>query len=77
MPGKAPVDKIGGTQAQGPWPEDVEEVAVDERLKRPVNLGNDRVEELEVLVQDIVELERGGHAVSYQFDNPNSDGGGN
>ena len=47
---KAPIDDIGGPQDTGPWPTDVEEIAVDDRLKRPVTLSDGTQTEKEVQV---------------------------
>lgn len=84
---RAPVEDVGGTQKTGPWPSDVEEIAVDDRLKRPVGLtdpdtGEAFTQELEVVITDVQQIvrddgtETDGYVVSYQFDDPTLDGGG-
>lgn len=76
----APVEEVGGVKDDGPWPSEVEELAVDDRLQRPVQLGDGTVTELEVTVTDIQQFVRDdgtatdGYAVSYQYDDPNAGG---
>lgn len=73
---KSPVDHVGGTQAEGPWPEQIEEIAVDDRIKRPVVLDDGTKETVEVTVTKIQQIlqedltETDGYAVTYQFDDP-------
>lgn len=82
MPGKAPVDSVGGPQDEGPWPADIEEIAQDDRLKRPVELSDGSTQEVEVVVTNVQQIVRGdgtptdGYAVAYQYSDP-TPGGGN
>lgn len=38
MPGKVPVDTVGGPQEEGPWPEKVDEIVEGETYSRPVEV---------------------------------------
>lgn len=75
MPGKAPVDKVGGSQENGPWPAEVEEIIEDKAYRRPVTVSDGSIREVEVLVTNIREVPDGGRAVAYQFDDPTAGGG--
>lgn len=72
----APVDDVGGTQDVGPWPDSIEEIAVDDRLQRPVTLEDGTVEEREVVVTDLQQMirddgtETDGYTVAYQVSDP-------
>lgn len=76
----APVDQVGGTQNRGPWSKDLEDIAVDDRLTRPVGLDDGSVQDVEVTITDIQQIlrddgtETDGYAVSYQFDDPTNGG---
>lgn len=68
----APVDAVGGPQDRGPWPDSIEEIAVDDRLTRPVTLEDGTTEDREVVVKDLHQIvrddgsETDGFAVTYQ-----------
>lgn len=68
---RAPVHDIGGTQDGGPWPKEMEEIAVDERIQRPVQRGEGPPTEVEVRVTDIRQIlresgeETDGYVISY------------
>lgn len=77
---RAPVDHVGGPRDNGPWPSDLEEIAVDERLKRPVDLADGSRQSLEVAVTEIQQITRDGeetdgYSVTYRFDDPTLGGG--
>jgi hypothetical protein len=69
----APVEQVGGTKETGPWPEEVAEIARDDRLRRPLPNGNGEVEEREVIVKNIQQIvdsqgiETDGYAVAMQY----------
>lgn len=80
--GKAPVERVGGTQEEGPWPSEVEEIAEGKAYNRPVRLADESVQEVEVTVTSVVQMQdqfgngTDGYAVAFQFDDPTLDGGG-
>jgi hypothetical protein len=63
MPGKAHVEKVGGTRERGPWPTDVEEVVAGEAYNRLVDGVEKTVE-----VVDVESEEGEGHAVAFHHD---------
>lgn len=76
MPGKAPVEKVGGTQADGPWPEGVSEVVEGEQYDRPVELADGSVQTLTVTVTEVRQIgDTDGYVVTYEHDDPTADGG--
>lgn len=79
MPGKAPVEAVGGSRDNGPWPKDVDEIVQGETYKRRVELDDGSVQEVQVTVTEVVEIpgEAGGagYAVTFQYDDPTTDGG--
>lgn len=76
MTQKAPVEKVGGQQDQGPWPSDVTEIAEGKAYNRPVELSDGTTQSLTVTVTNIQEIVRAdgtptdGYAVAYQYDDP-------
>lgn len=72
----APVEHVGGTQERGPWSKDIEEIAVDDRLTRPVTLEDGSTQDVEVHITDIQQIlrdngdETDGYTVSFQYDDP-------
>lgn len=71
MPGNAPVDAapvkdVGGPQTNGPWPEEVEEIARGKAYNRPVFLDGE-VREVQVEVKDIRQFvdEQGNKTSGY------------
>ena len=54
---KAPVESVGGNQDSGPWPKELEEIAVDDRLKRPFEEDGEVVER-EVVIEGIDQIVR-------------------
>lgn len=72
MPGKAPVDAVGGTRDHGPWPEGVEEIVEGEQYDRPVQLDDGTVEVRTVTVTKVEQIVRAdgsetdGYVVSMQ-----------
>lgn len=71
MPGKVPVEKVGGTQDTGPWPSHVDEIVEGEQYDRPVHFdGEDRT--VTVTVTEDRETSDGARIVSYQFDGGNA-----
>lgn len=81
MPVKAPVDAVGGTQSDGPWPDHVDEVGEGEQYDRPVRLDDGSVQTVTVTVTNVQQLtdEQGnptdGYAVSFEYDDPTAGGG--
>lgn len=81
MPGKAPVDAVGGTQDRGPWPDGVEEIVEGEQYDRPVELSDGSTQTVTVTVTRVDQIvredgtETDGYAVAYQFDDPTLGGG--
>lgn len=81
MPDKAPVDAVGRTQKEGPWPDDVTEIVEGKAYKRPVTLSDGSTQELTVDVTGVNDIladdgtPTGSYAVTYQFDNPTIGGG--
>jgi len=62
MPEKAPVEKVGGPQEEGPWPANVEEIVAGESYDRELD-GTI----VSVTVTEVVEdTEQGGHHVAFQ-----------
>lgn len=82
MPGRAPVDAVGGTQDDGPWPEGISEIVEGETYNRPVEVAPGDVRDLDVTVVEIVETvddygnHDGGYAVAIQYDDPTTENGG-
>jgi hypothetical protein len=82
MVGKALVERVGGTQENGPWPEEIEEIVEGKAYRRPVTATDGSEQELKVNVtgvNDILDSDgqpTGGQVVAYQFDDPTLDGGG-
>lgn len=80
MPGKAPVDAVGGTQADGPWPKDVEEIVEGNSYRRPVELADGTIQEVQVTVTQVVrhglraDPDEDGYSVSYTYDDPTQGG---
>lgn len=80
MPGKAPVDAVGGTQEKGPWPADVEEIVEGNTYRRPVQLADGSVQELDVTVTGIVrhglraDPDEDGYSVAIAYDDPTGGG---
>lgn len=78
---RVPVSAVGGTQDNGPWPSDVEEIAAGEAYNRPVRLSDGSVQELTVTVTEINEIldeagdPTGGYVVAFQYDDPTTGGG--
>lgn len=79
MPGNAPVEKVGGTQENGPWPEAVEEITEGEAYNRPVPVEGGGTTTVKATVKHIIQLtdEQGnptdGYAVVMEYPSP---GGG-
>lgn len=73
MTRKAPVEKVGGTQTNGPWPDEVDEIIEGKAYRRPVQVDN-QVVEREVTVTTIRDVmddsgnPSGGKIVAFQFD---------
>lgn len=73
-PGKAPVDRVGGNQENGPWPAGVEEIVEGKAYRRPVVLDDGSTGEREVTVtgvNDVLDQDgvpTGGYAVTFQYD---------
>lgn len=69
---RARVEDVGGPQDAGPWPSDVSEIAKDDRLTRPVKMGDGTVQETEVLITGVSQIirpdgtETDGYTVSFQ-----------
>lgn len=57
-PGKAPVEHVGGTRNEGPWPEAVEEIAAGEQYEREVPVEGGGTERRTVTVKDVVPIVR-------------------
>lgn len=76
MPGKAPVDAVGGTQSGGPWPEGVTEIVEGDSYKRPVVLDDGSVQDLTVTITQVVRHgfrenpEEDGYSVSFTYTDP-------
>jgi len=70
---RAPVDDVGGTQDTGPWPTNLEEIAVDDRLQRPVRLEDGTTEVREIVITDVQQIIRDdgtptdGYVVAHQY----------
>lgn len=56
MPGNAPVDAVGGTRDEGPWPEDVEEIVEGDAYRREVTDTDGNAVEREVTIQEVREV---------------------
>lgn len=75
-PNKAPVDAVGGPQEQGPWPADVDEIVEGNSYRRPVQLADGSVQELEVTVTRVErfglreDAKEDGYSVAYTYDDP-------
>lgn len=82
MPGKAPVNDVGGRQDSGPWPSDVEEIVEGKAYRRPVRLADGTTQEVQATVTSIQQVTDSagdpttGYAVSYVYDDPTTDGDG-
>lgn len=80
MPGKAPVERVGGTQESGPWPEAVEEIVAGKAYRRPVTLSDGTTQEVQVDVTGVGDIladdgtPTGGATVTYQFEDPTGGG---
>ncbi len=76
MPGKAPVEHVGGTQSNGPWPDGVEEIVEGGSYQRPVELADGSTQTVTVTVTRVEQIVRDdgtptdGYVVAYQFDDP-------
>lgn len=76
--GNAPVEKVGGNQDTGPWPEHVEEIATGEAYQRPV-VTESGVHQVTATVKDIVPVtdehgnDTGGRAVVISYPDPEVD----
>lgn len=56
MTNKAPVEAVGGRRSDGgPWPDEINEITQDDRLKRTVSV-NGESEIREVVVTDVVQI---------------------
>lgn len=79
---KAPVDAVGGTQDQGPWPESIDEIVAGEQYDRLVKLDDGSTTTVPVTVTEVrqIRLPDGtptdGYTVTIQYDDPTTDGGG-
>lgn len=73
---QVPVEKVGGTQEEGPWPTTVDEIDAGEVHSRPVTLADESVGTVEVTVTDTIERGDGTAAVAFTYDDPTLDGGG-
>lgn len=79
--GKAPVDDVGGNRNEGPWPEEVEEIAEGKAYNRPVELADGSTQEVNATVVNVHEFVRpdgtptDGYAVTYQYDDQTLGGG--
>lgn len=71
MPGKAPVDAVGGNRERGPWPKDVDEIVEGKQYDRPVQLDDGTVEVRTVTVKKVEQIvrpdgtETDGYIVSF------------
>jgi len=76
MPGNAPVTAVGGTQDDGPWPSEIEQIAEDDRLHRPVTFQDGSRDTVQVDVTDVQQIRRvngtetDGYVVGYQYEDP-------
>jgi hypothetical protein len=80
MPSKqvnnVPVEHVGGPQTQGPWPNEVSEIATGEAYQRPVTIEDGMVDDVQVTVDEIRQVTRpdgtetDGYVVVQQFTPP-------
>ena len=72
----APVEQIGGPQSQGPWPDDLQEIATGEAYQRPVELSDGTLQQIPVTVTSIEQIirrdgtETDGYIVTQHYDDP-------
>lgn len=80
-PNKAPVNAVGGTQSDGPWPSEVDEIVEGNSYTRSVRLSDGSVQDIQVTVTRIVrhgireDSDEDGYSVAYQFTDPTLGGG--
>lgn len=74
MPGKAPVDRVGGTQSDGPWPDHVDEIVEGEQYEREVVLEDGTRATRTVTITRVQQIRRDdgtptdGYVVSFTHD---------
>lgn len=67
----APVESVGGSQPRGPWPANLEEIAVGDEVTRLIDFDDGSTEERTVKIKDINQMlsgdgtESDGYTVSY------------
>lgn len=82
MVNKAPVEDVGGTQVEGPWPEGVEEIVEGNQYDRRVELSDGSVQTVNVTVTRVEQIVRSdgtetdGYIVRAEYDDPTLGGGG-
>lgn len=81
MPGKAPVEAVGGTVDTGPWPSEVDEIVEGNTYDRVIRLGDGSVTTAPVTVTRVENIVRkdgtatDGYVVAFSFDDPSLGGG--
>ncbi|SEF56278.1 hypothetical protein [Halobellus limi] len=63
MNGKAPVDKVGGPQEQGPWPSAIDEIVAGKRYRRQVDGSEVEIDVLDIRELKSEEQTAAGHTV--------------
>lgn len=75
MPNSAPVEHVGGTRDDGPWPADVEEITEGESYNRDIVLEDGSTAQVNVTVTRVQQIVRDdgtttdGYAIVYTADN--------
>lgn len=76
MAGQAPVEHVGGTQSDGPWPDGVEEIVEGNSYDRNVMLEDGTKQTVTVTVTRVEQIVRAdgtetdGYVVSFSYDDP-------
>lgn len=72
MPGvpEIPVERAGGRQDDGPWPDDVDDLVTGDTHTRPAIADDGSEREVSATVAEIVEDDDGTRVVTSMFDDP-------